>query len=125
MSVEPPLFRRQRAVRKIGGAGRKSEKALAHRLGGVQTLASGAVDHDKADIKISRKKWKILLEAKSTQKESMSVKLDWLLKVHQEALESLSTPAFAISFTNDHGVALKHGTWIAVPEDVFNELVEG
>jgi hypothetical protein len=53
----------------------------------------------------------------------MSVKLDWLLKIYQEALESGRTPSFAISFTNDHGIPMKRGVWIAVPEDVFKELI--
>lgn len=123
MSVEPPLLKRAAAMKKIGAAGRKAEKGLAHRLGGTLTLASGAMQGDKGDVKVERGDLKFLMESKATQNESMSVKLDWLLKIYQEALEAGKHPAFAISFTNDHGVATKRGTWIAVPEAVFKELI--
>lgn len=124
MSIEPPLFRRQKQVKKTGGAGRKAEKALAHRLGGKQTLASGAVASDKGDVKFERKDWKFLLESKSTQNESMSVKLDWACKIYQEALESNRIPLLAIQFTNDHGTSEKRGRWIAMPEHFFQELLD-
>lgn len=119
-----PFLDRVNKVRKTKGeAGRRAEKSLAHRLGGELTTASGATDRDKGDVKLERKERKFLIESKSTQKDSMSVKLEWLHKIYQEALETNKTPAFAISFTNDHGIVEKRGVWIAVPELVFKELI--
>lgn len=118
-----PFIDRVDKIKKIGGAGRKAENSFASRIRGEQTLASGAKDSDKGDVKVVREVHKFLMEVKSTQNESMSLKLLWLLKIAQEALESKTEPAVAIIFTNDHGVTLKNGSWVLVREDKFKELI--
>jgi Holliday junction resolvase len=119
-----PFFDRINKVKKIGAAGRRAENSLASRLRGETTMASGALARDKGDVKITRKDWKFLMEAKSTQKDSISLKLDWLLQIAQQALEAGKTASCAINFTNDHGVLRKHGSWIMVREDVFRQLID-
>lgn len=112
-------MRRMARMEKIGQAGRASEKGLAKRLKGRPTRASGAVLTDKGDIDLPE----FLMECKSTKNDSLSVKLEWLLKITQEAVLRGKKPAFAISFTNDHGKPIKSGTFIAIPEDVFKTLI--
>jgi hypothetical protein len=118
--VDSPFLRRTAKLKKTGAAGRKSEKSLAHRLGGTQTLASGAMYGDKGDIRLPD----FLVESKSTQKDSLAIQLSWLVKISHEALNSHKHPALAINFTNDHGCSQVSGRWVAIPESLFTHLVE-
>lgn len=104
-----------------GRAGRKSEKNLSKRIGGKQRIGSGAIAGLKGDIL----KDGFLLEAKSTVGESFSVKKEWLLKIYQEALEETKTPAFAINFTDSSGKSEKRERWVAVPEHIWVEIIDG
>lgn len=114
---------RMKGLAKIGAAGRRAEKGLAARLHGEQTLASGAKAGDKGDVSVKRDAHQFLIEAKSTKFDSISLKLQWLLKIKQEALESCCDPAIAINFTNDHGVLIKDGSWILISEKKFKEMI--
>ena len=111
------------AGKKIGEAGRKAEKSIAQRLRADLTLSSGAMAGNKGDMTIDRKAWKFLMEAKSTSSESMSLKMSWLAKIQHEAISQDKTPAIAINFTNDHGLSVMAGRWVAIPEGVFRELI--
>lgn len=119
-----PFFDRMNKVKKIGVAGRRAENSLASRIRGELTQASGARQGDKGDVKLKKELHKFLIECKSTQNDSLSLKLSWLLKISQEALESCCDPAVAINFTNDHGIPLKNGRWMMIREDKFKELIE-
>ncbi len=99
--------------------GTKAEKGTAKRLGATLTPASGALEGAKGDMH----RGTILMENKSTIKGSMSLKLDWLIKISQEALEKGQTPALALQFTTESGVPVKRGAWVMVPEAVFNEML--
>jgi hypothetical protein len=74
----------------------------------------------KGDLKLPG----ILIEAKSTEAASMALKLDWLLKIKQEALNSGRIPACAINFTLGNGQPRPNGKWVLIEESVFHELQE-
>lgn len=65
-----------------------------------------------------------LIENKSTVKESLSIKREWLRKITIEANTTGKAPALAIQFTDADGVPKRSGKWIAIPEDIFMELLE-
>jgi len=111
-------FRRSRP--KVN-AGRPSEKNTAKRLGGRLTPASGAVEGAKGDIVLDD----FLVEAKSTIKNSISLKLDWLLKITGEARKVGKTPALAITFTTGNGRPVHNGRYVIIREDDFKELIDG
>lgn len=99
--------------------GTRAEKATAKRIGARLTPASGARDHSKGDM--ATRKFRI--ENKSTKKNSLSIQLDWLLKIRQESLETGQTPALTFQFTQGNGDTVRNGAWAVVPEYVFAELL--
>lgn len=122
MSDNPLIRRLDR--RGAGHHGRVAEKNTAKRLGGRLQPGSGNMDGAKGDVVVESER-PFLLENKATTNDSMSVKLDWLLKVYQEALEQNRTPALAIQFTSLSGVSEKRGRWVMIPEAAFKELIDG
>lgn len=114
-----PFLRRIAANGKIGKAGRQSEKAVAKKLGGSLTPASGA-GQSKGDIQLES----FMIECKSTINDSIGLKREWLLKVAREALSAGKTPALSLTFTDDTGKSKQHGDWICIPSHVFKEIVE-
>lgn len=102
---------------KIGGAGIRSEDRLAKRLGARKTAASGALGQ-KGDM--TRDRFRI--EAKSTVNASISLKHEWLEKIYSEAFFTSKIPALTVTFTTGDGRPIKRGSWVMVPEDVFNDL---
>lgn len=103
----------------IGAAGRKSEKALAKRIGGRLTPNSGAAGM-KGDIRVDG----YLIEAKSSSAGSMAIARDWLIKIAREASMVGRRPALAITFTLPDGRQMPGGTWVMIPEIEFKEMVE-
>jgi hypothetical protein len=97
--------------------GRRAEKHTAKRVGGRQTVASGAVG-DKADIDTVH----FLIENKCTIAESMSVKVEWLRKLALEAASVGKEPALAIQFVDGSGRAVKDGCWVLLPERLLREI---
>lgn len=104
-------------TKRIGDAGRAAEKAFAAKMGMKLMPASGAAS-SKGDMGDE----KFLLEAKSTIKDSYSISIQTLLKIHGEAIMAGKLPAFAVLFTDKHGKAVRHGEWIAVPRWVWEQL---
>ena len=100
---------------RIGDAGRASEKKLIQELGGRGRPASGALAGAKGDIDLGT----ILMEAKSTVKDSLSLKLDWLAKITAEARSEGKTAALAITFTRPDGNTVPNGAWVLVPRYVW------
>ena len=113
-------LKRRKPLNPIGGIGRLSETRLAKQLGGRLTPASGAL-FSKGDIDLGP----VLLEAKSTIKDSLSVKFDWLSKIAQEARNVGKTPALAISFVAVSGKAWPDGEWVCLPRQAFEEILNG
>ena len=112
---ESPLSRR---VGKCTGT--RAEKRTAKRLGAKLTPASGGLDGAKGDMALPS----FLIENKSTVNASMSLKLDWLLKIKQEALERGLTPAVTLQFTSGNGQPLDGGSYVIIEEQVFREICE-
>lgn len=115
----PPMERQ-----KIGGAGIHAEQRLAKRLQGRLMPGSGSSSGrggGKGDMNLDRKV-KFKLEAKSTVNDSFSIKLSWLQKIVGEAFHSGRTPALSIQFVTGDGNARVAGSWVAIPEELFNEV---
>lgn len=107
---ENPLARRARE-RGIGGAGRKSERALAKQIGARLRPASGAMRGAKADMA----KPGLLIESKSTTARTLALDMNWLTKIMEEALAEAKVPVLTVSFTDVNGAPKEHGQWVMVP----------
>ena len=118
-SLIPYLRRRNREH--TGTAGRRSEKRVAKEVGGRQTIASGAIEGAKGDIELPD----VLMEAKSTVKNSVSIKFDWLSKITGEARSQGKIPALSVSFTTPTGARIVGGDWVMVPMAVWKEHFGG
>jgi len=110
----PGYFTRDKPQRKS----KKQERSLAARLGGRTQKGSGSCRFHKGDVKTVE----LLLEAKQTSKESLSVKKAWLEKISREAMAYNKVPALAFGFTDIAKLVEKD--WIAVPASFFAELME-
>lgn len=99
--------------------GQKAEKHAGKRLGGRLQPGSGSQDHSKGDIKGLN----FLVESKSTIKDSISVKAEWLKKISQEAIETSKEAAVIIQFVDGTGRVIPGFSWVAIEERVFRELV--
>jgi len=102
-----------------GSTGRLAEGRAAKRLGGKLTPASGALEGSKGDFLTSN----FLVENKATEKGSLKLELDWLLKIAQEARERNLEPALAVQFVRGDGKPYKGGGWVMIRESLFKELV--
>ncbi len=100
--------------------GQKSERKTAKRLGSRTRPGSGSVAGCKGDILLTD----YLVENKSTEHRSISLKLDWLDKISVEAREESKVPALAIQFVDKAGNSKKRGRWVMIPESEFKELTE-
>lgn len=103
--------------------GRAAERNLGNRLARL-TPGSGALPGAKGDLVYTPDSGiEFLIESKSTTSESLSIKMEWLDKITNEALDAAKNPALSIQFVNDLGAPRK--AWIAIPEYVFKILVNG
>lgn len=125
MSIDDIPFMKRQAKAGTTGHGKASEKRLSKSLNARLTPASGAMTGAKGDMKLKTDKAKVLLEAKSTIHNSITVDLAWLIKINHEAMGSGSMPALSVSFVTPEGKP-KPGTteWVMVPKAVFEELIE-
>ncbi len=113
--MENPFLKRNR-VRKHG---QKAEKRTARRFGVLPRAGSGSVEGFKGDLDVGD----FLIENKSTEHKSISLKYDWLHKISKEALTENKEPALALQFVDREGKPVAHdATWIMIPERVFNEM---
>ena len=112
-------FEKRLAARTKNSHGRASEKKVAKSVGGRLTPASGAMAGAKGDVRLPN----FLLEAKSTSDQTMRVELHWLQKISHEALSIGKQPALSIRFVNPDGSPKKGGSFVAIPEYLFKELV--
>lgn len=105
---------------KVGdkGIGDKGEKLLAKRLGMKLTPASGALEGAKGDLFNDD----ILVESKATEKDSISIKLNWLIKIATEASTVNKLPALAVQFVTGNGRPRPEGSWVMIPERLYTRL---
>ena len=113
--TDPFTERQNRGTHKHG---QKSERKTAKRLGGITRPGSGAVAGAKGDILLPD----YLVENKSTEHKSISLKLDWLEKISLEAREEGKVPALSIQFVDKAGNSKKRGRWVLIPEDEFDGI---
>lgn len=94
----------------------KASKSLGARL----TPASGATVGAKGDMA----KGQYLIESKSTTSASLPVKLEWLVKISEEAQAKGKTPALLMAFVLPTGrpVPNAESQWVAVPLQHWKEL---
>lgn len=107
-----PYLTRKRAT------GRASERRVAATLRAKPTPASGALPWAHGDMNKGR--WRI--EAKSTVKDSISLKLDWLEKIQREANEGGKFPALTVTFVTGDGRPRPAGDWAMIPLWVLQEM---
>jgi hypothetical protein len=117
VSKNPYLARQQ--AHPIGRAGRSSETRTSQRLGARQTAASGAAS-EKGDLRRER----VLIEAKATEHNSITLPLDYFAKITREAQGAGCVPALSIAFVTGSGQPKPYGRWVALPEDVVKRLME-
>lgn len=103
----------------MGVHGRRAETKVAKRLGARLTSGSGN-KLDKGDMVLAD----FRIESKATKNRSMSLKLHWLEKIHEQAVAKAQQPALALQFVDDAGEPCHAGAWVAIPEHLFNELLE-
>ena len=104
----------------IGNAGRHSERRVSLTLGANLTPASGAVQGFKSDMILPDYR----IEAKSTQANSITIKLEYLVKITEESLNSNKVPALTVSFTDAVGKPKRFGDWVMIPISHYEEIVE-
>lgn len=102
-----------------GRSGVKAEKKTAKRMGAKLTHFSGALPNSRGDMTLDD----FLIELKTTTGNSLGVKLDWLLKINQEAIQSGKSPALHIQFVDGGGNPKQCGSWVAIREDDFRRLL--
>lgn len=93
------------------------ESRIAKELDGRTTPGSGAFDGLKGDVKTAE----FLIEAKRTDKSSISVKKEWLEKIDKEAIDIGKKPALVIELGGMQGFT--ENEWVAVPMSVFKKLI--
>lgn len=111
------ILDRQKQVHKHG---QRAEKKTSGRLGVRKNPGSGAVEGLKGDLTADD----FLIENKSTEHRSISIKLEWLEKIHKEARQVGRAPAVTIQFVDKLGNPVPYGRWALVPEDEFSEFLE-
>ena len=118
--MDSPYLRRVKK-RNLGHAGREAEARLAKRVKGELRMGSGNKEGHKGDVLLDN----VLIENKSTIHDSITIQLEYLLKIYQEALELNKRPALTIQFTTMTGLSAKRGRWVMIPEAHFQELIDG
>jgi len=96
---------------------REQEERLGKDFAGRRQIASGALPFAKGDVSIGNlKDLDILFEAKRTCKDSMSIKLAWLVKIGKEAHNVCKYPALEIEIQDER--------WTLVKDKYLKSLIE-
>jgi hypothetical protein len=96
----------------------KQEARVALELGGRTQRGSGAKDFRKGDVKSIE----LLIEAKRTDKDSISIKKDWLVKIYAESVAYNRIPGLSIEFNDMPNVVPRD--WVAIPVKTLSFLME-
>jgi hypothetical protein len=103
---------------------KRHEDRIATALHGRRIPRSGGLAWSEWDKKTAGgdiKSAEYLIEHKRTENASMSIKLDWLVKVREGAAAASKEPALAITF--ERGTQPPED-WVAVPLSVFQRLTK-
>lgn len=96
----------------------QQEFRVAGEVGGRRQPGSGSSKYAKGDVK----QHDFLIECKSTQHHSLSVKQAWLKKISHEALALQKEPALSIEIHGDKDTITERD-WIMIPLRVFKSLI--
>jgi|ERR1035437_3350924 hypothetical protein len=118
MTTNPYLARLE--SRGKSSHGKASEKKLAKSIGARLTPASGALDSAKGDMKIGD----FLIESKSTINKTISLELDFFIKIAHEATFTGKNPALTVSFVNGDGSPKRDSEWVCIPLALFKNIIE-
>jgi hypothetical protein len=94
------------------------ENRVAKAIGGRRQKASGALPGAKGDVRAVE----LLAECKRTDKKSISITIDYLQKITQEAGYYGKIPCVAIEIQSPPKFVNKD--WILLPAGFVNELLE-
>ena len=94
------------------------ENRVAKATGGRRQKASGALPGSKGDVRSVE----LLNECKRTDKKSISITIEYLQKITQEAAFYNRIPSVAIEIESPPKFVNRD--WILVPAGFFNELIE-
>jgi len=114
MSIRDMIANR---LKKSGGTGILAEKKAAKRVSGNLKPASGALPGAKGDFELPE----FLVECKSTENVSMSIKLSWLHKIMREACIVGKSPALEVMFVTANGTPRQSGDWVMIPAQLWKE----
>jgi hypothetical protein len=99
------------------------EESAAKSYGGRRLKASGAAPFSRRDNNTSGADVMsdlLLMQHKATERDSLSIKRDWLYEVSVEAARRSKYPALIILFEAEKRV---DNEWVAVPRKVFQMLL--
>ncbi len=96
----------------------KQEKRLADVLDGHVQKGSGSKSFHKGDVKAEV----LLVEAKRTDNDSMSIKKAWFIKVFKEASAYSKIPALSIEFDSMPDIVPRD--WVAIPSKTLAMFVD-
>lgn len=96
----------------------KQEDRVADAFGGYRQAGSGAVAGRRGDAKGVE----LLGECKRTEKKSISIKMDYLEKITQEAVSYNRIPAVAIEFEDTPKLVPRD--WVLLPAGFVSQLLE-
>ncbi len=96
----------------------KQEDRLAKKLGGRKQTGSGSKKFNQGDVRMPE----MLTEAKRTDKKSISIKVEYLRKITEEALAYDCVPAVAIEFGDTP--KLVDRDWVLIPSAFLRELLD-
>jgi len=91
--------------------GKCGEETVARRVKGRRTPGSGSVVGAEGDVRSDT----LLIEVKTTEKLSFSVKYRQLAKIAHEAELKGLTPVFSVVFADGDGSPRRRGEWALVP----------
>jgi hypothetical protein len=94
------------------------ENDMADMVGGKRHSGSGSSPYLKSDASSDHYQ----IEAKQTEKKSISLKMDWLKKIYYEAVGRHKQPMLTIRFLN-MPIDVDRD-WIMIPKTEFEELIK-
>ena len=102
------------------------ERRVAAALKGKRVKGSGCSPYAKGDVVAAGTSetagW--LVECKRTDKASLAIKREWLVKVTREALVQGKRPALSVEIGGGALANDVEGTWVAVPLSAFVALTQ-
>ena len=101
--------------------GQRTERKILHRIHAQRVPASGAIPGLPND----GRKGRFLIEVKSTERESIGVKLEWLEQLIDDSALRDKVPALILIFNearSEYANAITE--WIAVPRIDFERITE-